>query len=126
MQIPPPPSHAVNRGICTEGIGCFVGALLGGGTSLTTYSENIGALSLTKVLNNADLCVYLLADIYTFLKTYMKHHAQVASRWPLQIAGVLLIVLGLFTKVGAVLATLPDPLVGAQLAISAATVAGVR
>ena len=46
----PPPAHAVNRGVLVEGLGCFAGALLGGGTSLTTYSENIGAMGLTKVI----------------------------------------------------------------------------
>ena len=48
-QEPKPPHHAVNRGIMFEGLACFIGALLGGGTSLTTYSENVGAVGITKV-----------------------------------------------------------------------------
>jgi xanthine/uracil permease len=32
----------------TEGVGCFIGALIGGGTSLTTYSENLGAIGITR------------------------------------------------------------------------------
>lgn len=45
---PNPPTHAVNRGIFIEGVGCFIGGFLGGGVSVTTYSENIGAIGLTK------------------------------------------------------------------------------
>jgi nucleobase transporter 1/2 len=39
----------VNRGILIEGVGCMIGAVFGGGTSMTTYSENIGAIGITKV-----------------------------------------------------------------------------
>lgn len=40
-------------------------------------------------------------------------------------AGVLLICLGCFTKLGAVLSTIPDPLVGGVLASSMAMVCGI-
>lgn len=43
----------------------------------------------------------------------------------MQIAGVMMILLGLFTKVGAVLATIPDALVGSVLTLGMAMVAGV-
>ncbi|KHN71779.1 Solute carrier family 23 member 2 [Toxocara canis] len=41
------------------------------------------------------------------------------------IAGLMLIFLGVFTKLGAVLSTIPDPLVGGVLASSMAMVGGV-
>lgn len=41
------------------------------------------------------------------------------------LAGVILILLGVFTKVGALLSTIPDPLVGGILASSMAMVGGV-
>lgn len=41
------------------------------------------------------------------------------------IAGIMLILLGAFTKVGALLSTIPDPLVGGVLASSMAMVGGV-
>ena len=41
------------------------------------------------------------------------------------VAGILLILLGVFTKVGAILSTIPDPLVGGVLASSMAMVGGV-
>ena len=46
---PPPPIHAINRGIGTEGIGCIIAGLCGSGNGTTSYSENIGAIGITKV-----------------------------------------------------------------------------
>uniref|UniRef100_A0A7E4VVC8 Xanthine/uracil permease family protein n=1 Tax=Panagrellus redivivus TaxID=6233 RepID=A0A7E4VVC8_PANRE len=92
-----PPSHAINRGIFAEGFGSFISGLLGPGVGLTTHTENIGVIGITKV----------------------------ASRTTLMVAGVWLILLGMFTKVGAVLSTIPDPLVGGVLASSMAMVSGV-
>ena len=46
---PAPPMHAVNRGIGVEGIGCIIAGLLGTGNGTTSYSENIGAIGITKV-----------------------------------------------------------------------------
>ena len=47
----PPPIHAVNRGIGTEGLGCIIAGLWGTGNGTTSYSENIGAIGVTKVRN---------------------------------------------------------------------------
>uniref|UniRef100_A0AC35GFD0 Solute carrier family 23 member 1 n=1 Tax=Panagrolaimus sp. PS1159 TaxID=55785 RepID=A0AC35GFD0_9BILA len=92
-----PPSHAINRGIFSEGFGSFLSGLIGPGVGLTTHTENIGVIGITRV----------------------------ASRTTLVIAGLWLIALGLFTKVGAILSTIPDPLVGGVLASSMAMVSGV-
>ena len=46
---PPPPIHAINRGIGTEGIGCIIAGMLGTGNGTTSYSENIGAIGITRV-----------------------------------------------------------------------------
>lgn len=46
---PPPPMHAINRGIGTEGIGCILAGIWGTGNGTTSYSENIGAIGITKV-----------------------------------------------------------------------------
>ena len=45
---PPPPDHAINRGILIEGIGCVLAGIWGTGTGTTSYSENIGAIGITK------------------------------------------------------------------------------
>ena len=47
---PPPPIHAVNRGIGMEGIGCIIAGLWGTGNGTTSYSENIGVIGVTKVI----------------------------------------------------------------------------
>ncbi|KAJ1166464.1 hypothetical protein NDU88_006865 [Pleurodeles waltl] len=46
---PPPPKHAINRGIGIEGIGCLLAGAWGTGNGTASYSENIGALGITKV-----------------------------------------------------------------------------
>lgn len=45
---PPPPKHAVNRGIGIEGLGCLLAGAFGSGNGTTSYSENIGAIGITK------------------------------------------------------------------------------
>ncbi|KFM74638.1 Solute carrier family 23 member 2, partial [Stegodyphus mimosarum] len=45
-EAPPPPKHAINRGIFMEGIGCIVSGLFGTGGGVTSYSENIGAIGI--------------------------------------------------------------------------------
>jgi solute carrier family 23 (nucleobase transporter), member 1 len=78
-----PDSRTINRGIGSEGVGCAATALVGGFAS-TSYSENIGLVGLTKV----------------------------ASRAVVLIAAALLVVLGLVSKFGGVIATIPIPIVG--------------
>ncbi len=76
-------SEQLSRGIGCEGVGCAITGLLGGFSS-TSYSENIGLVGITKV----------------------------GSRYVVQIAAVVLILLGLFGKFGALAAAMPKPIVG--------------
>jgi nucleobase transporter 1/2 len=39
----------MNRGIAIEGLGCILAGLWGSGNGTTSYSENIGAIGVTKV-----------------------------------------------------------------------------
>ena len=78
-----PDSKTINRGIGAEGIGCFITGLFGGFSS-TSYSENIGLVGLTKV----------------------------ASRYVVMLGAGVLVLLGLVSKFGAVVATIPTPVVG--------------
>ena len=48
--VPPPPNHAVNRGILIEGLCSFLSGTIGCGHATTTYGDNIGAISVTKVI----------------------------------------------------------------------------
>jgi nucleobase transporter 1/2 len=46
---PPPPAHAVNRGIGIEGLSCLFAGSIGTGNGTTSFSENIGAIGITRV-----------------------------------------------------------------------------
>ena len=46
---PPVPQHAINRGILVEGLCCVLAGAFGSGAGTTSYSENIGAIGITKV-----------------------------------------------------------------------------
>ncbi|XP_023569620.1 solute carrier family 23 member 2 isoform X3 [Octodon degus] len=48
---PPPPKHAINRGISIEGLGCLLAGAWGSGNGTTSYSENIGALGITRYVS---------------------------------------------------------------------------
>jgi solute carrier family 23 (nucleobase transporter), member 1 len=78
-----PDAKTINRGIGAEGLGCMTTGLLGGFAS-TSYSENIGLVGLTRV----------------------------ASRYVVMLGAGVLVVLGLVAKVGAIVATIPTPVVG--------------
>lgn len=47
---PAPPNHAVNRGIGLEGFSCILAGLWGSGNGTTSYSENIAAIGITRVI----------------------------------------------------------------------------
>lgn len=46
---PPPPLHAINRGIGVEGLGTILAGLFGSGNGTNTFGENVGAIGVTKV-----------------------------------------------------------------------------
>ncbi|MBN3277034.1 S23A2 protein, partial [Polyodon spathula] len=94
---PPPPMHAVNRGIAMEAIGCILAAIWGSGNGTTSYSQNIAALGITKV----------------------------GSRVVLQYAGLLMIFLGLFGKFGAIFITIPIPVIGGMFMVMFGMIAAV-
>lgn len=81
---PPPPTHAINRGIGMEGIGCIITGAWGTGSGTTSYSENIGAIGITKV----------------------------GSLRVIQVAGCVAMVMGVVGKIGALFTSIPDPVVG--------------
>jgi nucleobase transporter 1/2 len=76
----------ISRGLGTEGIGCLIAGLLQTCNGSTTYSENIGAIGLTRV----------------------------ASRHVVRWGASVMIVLAFITKFGAIFTTMPGPVVGAM------------
>ncbi|XP_061558608.1 solute carrier family 23 member 1 isoform X6 [Phycodurus eques] len=81
---PPPPIHAINRGIFTEGVCCIIAGLLGTGNGSTSSSPNIGVLAITKV----------------------------GSRRVVQYGAGIMLLLGCVGKFTALFASLPDPILG--------------
>ncbi|CAC5411969.1 SLC23A1 [Mytilus coruscus] len=94
--VPPPPS-AVNRGILIEGIDCIVAAAVGAGFGVTSCSQNIGAISLTKV----------------------------GSRRVVLVAGILMMIFGCFNKFSTLMVSIPDPIVGASFIVLFGVLAAV-
>uniref|UniRef100_A0A3P9MAR1 Solute carrier family 23 member 1 n=2 Tax=Oryzias latipes TaxID=8090 RepID=A0A3P9MAR1_ORYLA len=80
----PPPVHAINRGIFTEGVCCIIAGLLGTGNGSTSSSPNIGVLGITKV----------------------------GSRRVVQYGAGIMLLLGSVGKFTALFASLPDPILG--------------
>ncbi|CAI9715240.1 solute carrier family 23 member 1 isoform X4 [Octopus vulgaris] len=83
--VPPPPRHAINRGLFSEGLAGVLAGFMGASHATTSYSTHIALIGITKV----------------------------ASRIVLNIAGVMVIIMAILGKVAASLATIPDPVVGA-------------
>ena len=81
---PIPDKKTINRGITFEGIGCLIAGIFGTGNGTTSYSENIGAIGLTRV----------------------------GARRVVQTGGVIMIILGTVSKFGALFTTIPAPIVG--------------
>ncbi|KAH7977958.1 hypothetical protein HPB49_004092 [Dermacentor silvarum] len=96
-QVPIPPTHAINRGIWMEGLGCIAAGIWGGGCGLTSYSTNISIIAVTKV----------------------------ACRSVVQWAAVFMIGFGVVGKVGALFATIPDPIIGGVFCVMFAMIAAV-
>lgn len=66
---PPPPNHAVNRGIGVEGIGCILAGFWGTGLGTTSYSQNIGVINITKV------SFFLYGQVYSNDLLNFPHHS---------------------------------------------------
>ena len=81
---PVPNEKVINRGITFEGIGCLIAGIFGTGNGTTSYSENIGAIGLTRV----------------------------GSRRVVQTGAGIMILLGMVSKFGALFTTIPSPIVG--------------
>ncbi|XP_078492590.1 solute carrier family 23 member 2-like [Ciona intestinalis] len=94
---PNPPTHAINRGILTEGFGCLLAGVIGTSTATTSFSENIGAIGITRV----------------------------GSRRVLQVAGFIFFILGMLSKFGSIFVTIPDPVIGGLFCVMFGMIAAV-
>ncbi|XP_076805161.1 solute carrier family 23 member 1-like [Clavelina lepadiformis] len=94
---PPMPKHALNRGIMMEGIGCIFCGVIGSGPGVTSFSQNVAAIGITRV----------------------------ASRRVMLAAGGLFFFLGLISKFGSIFVTIPDPVIGGIFLVMFGTIAAV-
>ena len=78
-----PDEKTISRGIGAEGLNCALSGLFGS-VGTTSYTENIGLIGLTGV----------------------------ASRWVVRTGAILLILMSFVTKLGALVATMPSPIIG--------------
>jgi uracil-xanthine permease len=78
-----PSERQVSRGIGAEGLNCAISGLLGS-VGTTSYTENIGLIGLTGV----------------------------ASRYVVMVGAVILIIMSFIGKLGALVATMPTPVIG--------------
>jgi len=78
-----PSEKTISKGIGAEGLGCIIGGVFGG-SGATSYTENIGLIGLTGV----------------------------ASRYVILIGAFVLIILSFIGKLGALIATMPSPIIG--------------
>ncbi|XP_047428965.1 solute carrier family 23 member 1-like isoform X2 [Mugil cephalus] len=86
---PPPPKHAINRGIGIEGVGSLLAGAFGTGNGTTSFSENVAALGITKV----------------------------GSRTVIFLSGVFMILMGILGKFGAIFTTIPNPVIGGMFLV---------
>ncbi|XP_034384037.1 solute carrier family 23 member 1-like [Cyclopterus lumpus] len=96
---PPPPKHAISRGVGVEGLGSLLAGAFGTGNGTTSFSENVAALGITKV----------------------------GSRAVILASGVFMVLMGMLGKIGAVFTTIPTPVMGGMFLImfGVITAAGV-
>ncbi|XP_046843448.1 solute carrier family 23 member 1-like isoform X2 [Xenia sp. Carnegie-2017] len=94
---PSVPHHALNRGVLVEGVCCMLAGAFGSGAGTTSYSENIGAIGITKV----------------------------GSRRVIQYGGLFMLILAIFGKFGALFATIPEPIIGGVFIIMFGMVSAV-
>jgi nucleobase transporter 1/2 len=83
---PVPTERMISRGLGAEGIGCLIAGLFQSVAATTSYSENIGAIGLTRV----------------------------ASRRVIRAGAIVMLVIPLLGKFSTALATMPDPVKGAM------------
>lgn len=76
-------SEEISGGVLADGIGSFIAGFFGAGPN-TSFSQNVGLIPITKV----------------------------ASRHVVIISGIIMMILGVFPKLGALVASIPNPVLG--------------
>ena len=93
-----PPKSAVNRGIFFEGVGTVIGGIFGTGNGMTSYSENIGTITITGVASRI-VCI-TEAVMLLFIGCLEKFSSLIISMPGAVISGVYCTMFGMITGVG--------------------------
>lgn len=89
-------SNDLARGLATDGVSAIFGGFMNSFPD-TSFAENVGLVGLTRI----------------------------RSRWVVTVCGVVLIIMGFIPKLGAVVASIPDPVIGGAATVMFAMVAAV-
>lgn len=76
-------SEEISKGVLADGVGSFLAGFFGAGPN-TSFSQNVGLIPITKV----------------------------ASRHVVVVSGIIMMILGIFPKLGALVASIPNPVLG--------------
>lgn len=97
-QVPKPPKHAINRGIMFEGIGTIIGGIFGTGNGMTSYSENIGTICITKCASN--YIVKMEGILLIIIGCLAKFSSLIICMPGAVISGIYCTMFGMITGVG--------------------------
>ncbi|WP_049947964.1 uracil-xanthine permease family protein [Candidatus Halobonum tyrrellensis] len=92
-----PNERRINHGLGMEGLGNVFAGIMGTGNGSTSYTENVGAIGITGV----------------------------ASRYVVQVGGVVMVVVGYVGYFGAFVTTIPNPIIGGLFLAMFAQIVGV-
>ncbi|PSN43429.1 Solute carrier family 23 member 1 [Blattella germanica] len=123
---PPPPVHAINRGIAIEGIGTILAGIWGSGNGTNTFGENVGAIGVTKASRKKQLATKQLVQVKKCAGAVCAAEENkpgggegggIGSRRVIQYAALLMVIQGLVSKFGAVFIIIPQPVVGGMFCV---------
>ncbi|PIK52046.1 Solute carrier family 23 member 1 [Apostichopus japonicus] len=95
---PPPPVHAINRGVMMEGLGCIAAGLWGAPSGYTSYSTNISIISLTKI--GSRVTSYIAAGLFCFCGVIFKFSALCSSIPAPVYGGIFASTIGMVASIG--------------------------
>lgn len=109
LKAPVPPAHACNRGLCVDGMGSVIAGLMGAPLGLCSSVSNACVIGLSQVRVYCSIPKTLLLFITTSLNYPYDVFflSQSGSRSTVQLAGVLLLILGVSPQLAQMLCSVP-------------------
>ncbi|KAG1661776.1 Solute carrier family 23 member 1 [Nymphon striatum] len=124
-----PPKYAINRAVAMEGIGSIISGLCGPGIGVTSFTGNIGAIGLTKVYyfaqNASILKTYHLPNPHSVISLVCSNLQRLLAEGFFKWLALILMTIGIFTKLNSILVVIPKPIIGGILCIICAMITSV-